>query len=141
MVSDLRSDEAPYVRTLFNESYDALQSVNACPGIPFVVTSFCVNGYYELGFFASKPLKSSLELSKGYVIEDTFLPAAENMASYVFSGKSSELNVAYGRMVNWFEANGLQFTYPSRELYMHSSREGDDSNFIVEIQMPIATRD
>jgi DNA-binding transcriptional MerR regulator len=72
----------------------------------------------------------------GNVLMET-LPAAE-MASAVHRGPFANLNQAYGALFNWIESNGYRIDGPSREVYLQYERGGDQSQYVTEVQFPVA---
>jgi DNA-binding transcriptional MerR regulator len=66
------------------------------------------------------------------------LPAVEHMASVVHHGPFATLSQAYGALFGWIEANGYQITGPSREVYLQYERDGDQNQYVTELQAPVA---
>lgn len=66
------------------------------------------------------------------------LPAVEQMAYVVHHGPFATLSQAYGALFSWIESNGYQITGPSREVYLQYERNGDQAQYVTEIQAPVA---
>jgi effector-binding domain-containing protein len=63
------------------------------------------------------------------------------MASVVHHGPFATLDSAYNSVLSWIERNGYTITGPGREINLEYERGGDQSNFVTEIQYPVARPD
>ncbi len=67
------------------------------------------------------------------------LPGVEAMACSVHHGPFTTLPQAYQQIMKWIESNGYRITGPCREVYLHPSQNGSqtDPNTVTEIQFPV----
>ncbi|MDJ0634293.1 MAG: MerR family transcriptional regulator [Xenococcaceae cyanobacterium MO_188.B29] len=65
------------------------------------------------------------------------LPGIETMACVVHKGSFSSLGQAYNKLIEWVEKNGYQVMGSTRELYLQYERDGDQSQYVTEIQIPV----
>jgi DNA-binding transcriptional MerR regulator len=66
------------------------------------------------------------------------LPAVEQMASVVHRGSYDTIGLAYQALLKWIDRNGYELSGPNRGVYLQHERGGDPSDFVTEIQFPIA---
>ena len=59
------------------------------------------------------------------------------MACVVHKGSFSSLGQAYNKLIEWVEKNGYQVVGSTRELYLQYERDGDQSQYVTEIQIPV----
>jgi len=86
---------------------------------------------------ALAPIYAPLEGSQRVRVYD--LPQ-EQMASVVHHGTFATLPQAYQALLRWIEASGYAVTGPSRELYLQYQRGGDQSQYVTELQFPVAKK-
>jgi DNA-binding transcriptional MerR regulator len=65
------------------------------------------------------------------------LPSVETMASTIHHGSFATLAQPHGAVMQWVEANGYRIAGPSREVYLQYERNGDQNQYITEIQYPV----
>lgn len=65
------------------------------------------------------------------------LPALETMASVIHQGSFSSIGQAYNALLEWVEKNGYQIVGSTREIYLQYERDGDQSQYVTEIQIPV----
>jgi len=71
-------------------------------------------------------------------VEIAQLPGIEQMACVVHHGPYDETLIqANTAILKWIDANGYQIRTPTREIYLHYQVNGDPSQFVTEIQIPI----
>jgi effector-binding domain-containing protein len=71
-------------------------------------------------------------------VEIAQLPGVEQMACVVHHGPYDETLIqANTAILRWIDANGYQTRAPTREIYLHYHVNGDPSQFVTEIQIPI----
>jgi DNA-binding transcriptional MerR regulator len=71
-------------------------------------------------------------------VEIVQLHGVERMACVVHHGPYDETLIqANTAILKWIEANGYQIHTPTREIYLHYQVNGDPSQFVTEIQIPI----
>ena len=71
-------------------------------------------------------------------VEITQLPGIEQMACVIHHGPYDETLIqANTAILKWIDANGYQTRTPTREIYLHYQVNGDPSQFVTEIQIPI----
>ncbi|GCE14662.1 MerR family transcriptional regulator [Tengunoibacter tsumagoiensis] len=64
------------------------------------------------------------------------LPAVK-VASTIHHGSFATMHQAYQAILQWIESNGYQICAPNRELNLVYQRNGDQANFVTEIQFPV----
>ena len=73
-------------------------------------------------------------------VEIAQLPGIEQMACVIHHGPYDETLIqANTAILKWIDANGYQTRTPTREIYLHYQVNGDPSQFVTEIQIPIAS--
>ncbi len=65
------------------------------------------------------------------------LPGIEEMACVVHHGAFSSLGKAYNALLEWVEKNGYQIVGSTREIYLEYEKDGDESKYVTEIQVPV----
>ncbi|MDY6938735.1 MAG: MerR family transcriptional regulator [Cyanobacteriota bacterium] len=65
------------------------------------------------------------------------LPGVETMACVVHRGPFSSLGQAYNSLIAWVEANQYSVVGSTREVYLEYDREGDPSDYVTEVQIPV----
>jgi effector-binding domain-containing protein len=85
---------------------------------------------------AAMPTNGTLAADDRVHIEE--LPAVEQMAYVVHHGPFATLAQAYGALFTWIESNNYQMTGPSREVYLQYERDGDQNQYVTELQVPVA---
>jgi DNA-binding transcriptional MerR regulator len=65
------------------------------------------------------------------------LPGVEQMASTIHHGPFATIGQAHGALFEWVSANGYTIAGPAREVYLQYARDGDQNDFITEIQCPV----
>jgi DNA-binding transcriptional MerR regulator len=68
------------------------------------------------------------------------LPAVEQAASVIHPGPFVTIGEAYAALLKWIDANGYKIIGPGREIYLHPSNNGSqtDPSTVTEIQFPVA---
>lgn len=122
---------------LFDEVNEAIKQNNAGftgPGIAVWYDSGMQP--QDMRVAAAIPTHGTLAAGDRVRIEE--LPAVAQMASVVHHGPFATLPQAYGALFTWIEANGYQISGPSREVYLQYERDGDQAQYVTEIQAPVA---
>jgi effector-binding domain-containing protein len=122
---------------LFDEVSEAIKQNNAGftgPGIAVWYDSGMQP--QDMRVAAAVPTNGALPAGDRVHIEE--LPAVDQMAYVVHHGPFATLPQAYGALFTWIEANGYQITGPSREVYLQYEREGDQNQYVTELQAPVA---
>ena len=122
---------------LFDEVNEAIKQNNAGftgPGIAVWYDSGMQP--QDMRVAAAIPTHGTLAAGDRVHIEE--LPAVAQMASVVHHGPFATLPQAYGALFTWIEANGYQISGPSREVYLQYERDGDQAQYVTEIQAPVA---
>ena len=67
------------------------------------------------------------------------LPTVETMACSLHHGPFTTIGEAYNAIQNWITENGYRITGPCREVYLHPSQAGSqtDPDTVTEIQFPV----
>ena len=65
------------------------------------------------------------------------LPGVEQMACVVHHGEFSSLGKAYNTLLEWVEKNGYQVVGSTREVYLEYEKDGDESKYVTEVQIPV----
>lgn len=81
------------------------------------------------------PTDSNLPSSDRIKVEE--LPGVEQMACVVHHGPFATVSQAHGAAMAWIEGNGYRASKPSREVYLQYERDGDQNQYVTEIQFPI----
>ena len=84
---------------------------------------------------ACAPLRDAIPPSdrvQVYEIEGT-----ETMAFTVLHGPFMLIKEAHEAVIRWAEANGRRVCGPSREVYLQYDRDGDQNDYVTEIQYPV----
>jgi DNA-binding transcriptional MerR regulator len=76
-------------------------------------------------------------LIDGEEVKVVELPALEAAASVIHHGSFSTLHLAYNAMLKWIESNGYTTAGPNRELNLAYDPDGDESQYVTEIQFPV----
>jgi effector-binding domain-containing protein len=64
---------------------------------------------------------------------------AQTVASTIHNGPYTSLGTTIGALIRWIDDNGYRITGPEREIYLHPSKNGSqtDPQTVTEIQFPI----
>lgn len=65
------------------------------------------------------------------------IPAIEKVACIIHEGAYDTFSSTYGQLMGWIEANGYRMAGPCREVYVQWDTDGDPTNNITEIQLPV----
>lgn len=65
------------------------------------------------------------------------LPGVATMASVMHQGAFAVIGKAYSAILSWAQANEARISGPTRELFIHYQRDGDQNQHITEIQFPV----
>ncbi len=65
------------------------------------------------------------------------LPAIETAASMVHHGLFATLGKAYAAILAWTQEHGYRVSGPARELYLSFQKDGDQNQYVTEIQLPV----
>lgn len=76
-------------------------------------------------------------LPDGGPVKIVELPGVETMASVIHHGSFSTLQLAYTILLKWIESNGYTITGPSRELNLVYDPNGDETQYVTEVQFPV----
>jgi DNA-binding transcriptional MerR regulator len=65
------------------------------------------------------------------------LPSVETMACVVHHGTFTTLGQAYDALLAWIEHNQYQIIGATREVYLQYERNGDPTQYVTEVQVPV----
>lgn len=66
------------------------------------------------------------------------LPEVEQMACITLEGSYEGLSEAYGRLIEWIQANGYQIIAPNREIYLKGpGPDCEPAQYVTELQFPV----
>lgn len=65
------------------------------------------------------------------------LPSVETMACVVHHGTFATLGQAYNALLEWVEHNHYQIIGATREVYLQYERNGDPTQYVTEVQIPV----
>ena len=65
------------------------------------------------------------------------LPEVETMATVIHQGSFSSLGEAYNALLAWIEKHHYQIVGSTREIYLQYERDGDESQYVTEVQIPV----
>ena len=65
------------------------------------------------------------------------LPGGE-VATATHRGPYDTIGNAYNAVASWIERNGYQMAGPGREIYLTDPKHAKPSEYVTEIQMPVA---
>src|SRR5262249_52970522 len=66
------------------------------------------------------------------------LPAVDTLATIVRNGPNYQSHLAFGALGLWMEANRVEITGPSREVFLKMPFEAPDpDDTVVEVQFPV----
>jgi DNA-binding transcriptional MerR regulator len=65
------------------------------------------------------------------------LPSVETMACVVHHGSFATLGQAYNALLEWIEHNHYQIMGATREVYLQYERNGDPTQYVTEVQVPV----
>jgi DNA-binding transcriptional MerR regulator len=121
---------------LFDELETAIKQNNAGYAGPAIAV------WYDSGMqpqdmhvAAAMPTNGSLPADDRVHIEE--LPAVDQMANVVHQGPFATRRQAYGALFTWIASNGYQTSGPSREVYLQYERDGDQNQYVTELQVPV----
>ena len=95
----------------------------------------------ELGFVISENGPAEYQLPSGQLLKKRILPAEPAMATTVHSGPRCEVEYGYASLCSWIEAQQLDACGYFREVYLNGTESNTDPENIVELQIPVCTRD
>lgn len=84
---------------------------------------------------AAIPLQSRIPGNERVKVYE--LPGAETVASVIHHGPFAGLSQAYSALTQWIEANGYRIAGPNREIYLQYERNGNQDDYVTEIQFPV----
>jgi DNA-binding transcriptional MerR regulator len=65
------------------------------------------------------------------------LPEVETMATAIHQGSFLSLGEAYNALLEWIEKHSYQIVGSTREIYLQYERNGDESQYVTEVQIPV----
>ena len=65
------------------------------------------------------------------------LPEVEQMACVVHHGSFDSIGEAYCTLLQWIEKHKYQIAGSTREVYLQYERNGDSSQYVTEVQIPV----
>ena len=65
------------------------------------------------------------------------LPEIEMVAGVVHHGSFAALGNAYCTLLEWVDKHGYQISGSTREVYLQYERDGDPSQYVTEVQIPV----
>lgn len=65
------------------------------------------------------------------------LPSVETMACAIHHGTFATLEQAYSALLEWIEHNHYQIIGATREVYLQYERNGDPTQYVTEVQVPV----
>lgn len=81
------------------------------------------------------PTSSELPPHPRIKVED--YPGVGQAACVIHRGPFATLSQAYGALLGWIGSNGYRVAGPNREIYLQYERDGDQSQYVTEIQFPV----
>ena len=65
------------------------------------------------------------------------LPEVETVATVIHQGSFASLGQAYNALLEWIEKYHYQIVGSTREIYLQYERDGDESQYVTEVQIPV----
>ena len=94
-----------------------------------------IPGQTELALEAAIPVSQELPPATG--IEQTELPAVEEMAYVIHHGDYSTYHLAHIAIQTWMGENGYAPAGAVRDVYLVFDVTGDSSQYVTELQYPV----
>jgi effector-binding domain-containing protein len=104
-------------------------------GPPFAIYHDCEFKESDVDVEVAFPLWREIKVSGEFRVQE--LPGAE-MASVTYKGPYEGISAAYNSLMGWVEANGYRLDGPTREVYLTEPDKTPPSEYITEIQAPVA---
>lgn len=126
----------PVLNRLFDQAYGYAERSGVTrvgKGVTIYLSESAENG---VEVDAAAPLYEPLQPGEGVQVYE--LPAVEQMASVIHRGPFAALPNAYNAMMQWLDANGYRIIGPCREINLQYERDGDQNNYVTEIQFPVS---
>ena len=95
----------------------------------------------ELGFVVTPQSPDEYKLPSGQPLTKRILPEEPAMATTVHSGPRCEVEYGYAALCSWIEAQELDACGYFREVYLNGTELNTDPENIVELQIPVCSRD
>jgi DNA-binding transcriptional MerR regulator len=89
----------------------------------------------DLHVGAAVPIQEPIPANERVQVHE--LPGTDTMACVVHHGPFATLGEAYSAVTGWIESNGYRVAGPNRELYLQYERNGDQAQYVTEIQFPV----
>lgn len=115
-----------------------INDINYCMAIFHNPTFTLEELDWELGFLVELPHSRSIPLSHGRQLTSRQLDPIEQMATVVHHGPWAEMHLAFGAIGAWIEVNRYHIDGNARELYLNLKPPEDDTDFMVEVQIPVS---
>jgi effector-binding domain-containing protein len=103
-----------------------------------------------MGIFYDDPAvvsEESLRCEIGIAVPEGFEPdppflvkelPPQEVAFVVLKGSYAEIAKEYGKIMKWIQENGYMMVGPPREIYLKGGEEVPESEFLTEVQFPVA---
>lgn len=90
----------------------------------------------ELGYFISKPMELSIELSEDMILTERLLPMLD-VASVIVIGGPERYPAGFEAVARWCEANGYDVNKPERHIFLEIPENGNTEDMVIELQFPV----
>ena len=91
----------------------------------------------EVGFLLDGQVNDPITVSEDRVLTVGDLPAVATMATLVHVGGPSTVDLGYGAVGRWIEANHYRMAGPQREVFIELPLHAREEDIVVEIQFPV----
>ena len=81
------------------------------------------------------PIPHKIPSSDGIWVYE--LPEVETVACVVHQGSFASLGQAYCTLLEWVDKHGYQISGSTREVYLQYEPDGDPSQYVTEVQIPV----
>jgi len=115
------------------------------PGISYCMALFhdpyfrYENVDFELGFLLKDRIEVSRALPEGRQMTVRDLPPIEQALTCVHTGPWSEMHLGFAAIGAWMEANNMDISGKTREMYLNLVPPEKEQGLVVEIQIPVAS--
>ena len=91
----------------------------------------------EFGFLLNQDLDITVALAEGISLEVRQLPAVETAVTAIRYGGPEQGHLSYGAIGTWAETHQYKLINPGREMFIVPPKPGQESEMVVEIQLPV----
>ena len=101
-----------------------------------------INIYHETKLRGKHiPIETAVPISHKIPTSDRIwvyeLPEVETSACVVHQGSFNTIGKAYDTLIEWVGKHGYQIAGSTREVYLKYERDGDPSQYVTEVQIPV----